>query len=222
MSVTVENKTREVGCPICNNESGPLIKKGAVQYLQCSNCRTVFSGPVDNDNMVGGEYEFERNTKENHLRVARIGEMLKGDKESIKILDFGCGNGLLINDILEKGYQCDGYDAYSEKYMRLPPKNTYHLCVMVELIEHTSKPFRELDVVHRSLVDGGLVMIETGFVDVAKEEGIPIEEYFYIAPQSGHSTIFSHHGLDVLMALKGFKPLRHFNRHVRQYQKFTK
>lgn len=209
-------------CPICNNEGHFLLNKLGVEYRQCINCKTVFCGILDNENMVGGEFEVERNTKENHERIARIDEMTNGFKENIRVLDFGCGHGMFVKDLREYGYCCDGYDAYNEDYHKLPEKESYEICVMTETIEHLSHPFLELDVIHRSLINGGLVMIETGFVEVSERDKFPIEDYFYIAPQSGHSTIFSHHSLDLLMALKGFKPQRHFNLHVRQYSKVNK
>ena len=62
-------------------------------------------------------------------------------------------------------------------------------------------------------------MVETSFVDIAAQEGIELEDFFYIEPSVGHSTIFSHHGLDLLMATKGLPPLQHFNRNVRLFYK---
>jgi hypothetical protein len=61
--------------------------------------------------------------------------------------------------------------------------------------------------------------VETSFFDVAADENIPLEDFFYIAPKNGHSTIFSHFGLDVLMRKKGFKVVPAINRNVRIFQK---
>lgn len=208
-------------CPICSNQAAPRLTKGYIQYYQCVNCKTLFSDPLDNSNMIGGEYEEERNSNQNHLRIERVNDFVKMfKKEDVNILDFGCGHGMLIADLKKDGYiNVDGYDAYSEEYSALPEKNKYHVITAVEVIEHTSAPFVEIDVMNRSLVPGGVVMIETSFVDIAQQEDIELEDFFYIAPQNGHSTIFSHHGLDLLMCLKGFIPCAHPNRNVRLYQK---
>lgn len=208
-------------CYICNNEARHRLNRGGVDYWQCTNCQTLFSGPIENDNMVGGEHEEGRNKEQNHLRIARINEMTIGSKkEDVFVLDFGCGHGYFIEDLKKAGYpNVDGYDAYNPEFARLPQKNKYHIIVATELIEHTSKPYIEVDVMFRSLKPGGCVMIETSFVDIATQEKIELEDFFYIAPQNGHSTIFSHHGMDLLMALKGFLPRQHFNRHVRLFQK---
>lgn len=208
-------------CPICSNQAIQRLNRGYVSYFQCANCKTLFSDPLENANMIGGEHEEGRNKEQNHLRIERINNMVKGsNKEDVQILDFGCGHGMLIADLKANGYpNVYGYDAYSDEFNVLPEKEKYHIITAVELIEHTSHPFIEIDVMYRSLVPGGAVMFETSFVDVAQQEGIDLEDFFYIAPQNGHSTIFSHHGLDLLMVLKGFIPCCHINRHVRVYQK---
>lgn len=208
-------------CIICDNQSFPKFVKLGVQYWLCDNCETLFSGELDNSNKVGGEYEVERNEQQNHLRIARIDEMIYGsNKEDVHILDFGCGNGMLIEDLKKAGYvHVDGYDAYNPKYDTPPQREKYHIVTMIECIEHLSEPFSEIDVICRALKSGGCAMIESSFTDVAKQDNIPLEEFFYVAPQSGHSTIFSHHGIDVIFSMKGFRPRQHFDRNVRFFQK---
>lgn len=213
----------ETMCPICNNHAHFRIKRGHTDYFQCTSCRTLFSGPLDNSDMVGGGNEIPRNQEQNGLRIDRIDGMTKAMKKGdVRILDFGCGHFMLGNDLIAAGYQCDGYDAYSEEYSRLPEKNKYHIITAIEVIEHTSRPFVELDVIYRSLLPNGILMIETSFTNIAEMDGIKYEDFFYINPEVGHSTIFSHHGLDVLCCLKGFTPISHWNRHVRGFQKISK
>lgn len=210
----------DIKCPCCNNKSLPRLKKGITQYFQCVNCKTLFCDALDQDDKVGGQYEQERNEKENNLRIERVKLITKEiPKDLVRVLDFGCGNGLLVNDLMNEGYNCIGFDPYNEKYRKLPEKEAYHIICAVEVFEHLSFPFREIDLIYRSLVDTGCVIIETGFVDICDYENISLEEYFYVAPQDGHSTIFSHHGLDVLMATRGFTPRENFNKHVRLFQK---
>lgn len=211
-------------CVVCNNDALFRLKKGATNYFQCVSCGTLFSDPIDQDGMVGGEYEVGRNTEQNYLRIARVEKMTEGlRRDDVNILDFGCGHGLFVEDLKRAGFKNTvGYDAFHDEFMTLPKTNQFHVVIMTEVVEHTSFPFIELQWINKALVPGGCVMIETSFVDVAEQEKIPLEDFFYIAPQNGHSTIFSHHGLDLLMSFKGFVPRKHFNRHVRLYQKITK
>lgn len=206
-------------CPICSNAAPFRLKKENTDYSQCESCRTLFSDPLSQDGLVGGQHE-EGRALQNHIRLDRIKTMTEGmKKEDIRILDFGCGHGLLVNYLKEQGYNVTGYDAYNEEYSRLPEKNKYHLCLCIEVIEHTSTPFIELDVMNRSLVEGGLCYLETGFVDIADQDKIELDEYLYVSPQAGHATVFSHHSLDYLMLLKGFRSKRHFDRNCRLYVK---
>jgi 2-polyprenyl-3-methyl-5-hydroxy-6-metoxy-1,4-benzoquinol methylase len=159
--------------------------------------------------MVGGGCEQVRNEMQNHLRLDRVFRL----KDNANVLDFGCGNGLLIRDMKAVGIKCTGYDKFNPKFKKLPKKETFDIVIMVEVIEHLNEPFAELDLIYKSLVKGGVVMIETSFSD-----WLTLEDS-YIEPSVGHSTIFSHRGLTELMASKGFTEGGHFDRNVRIYKK---
>jgi len=206
-------------CPLCRNIAPLRLTKLNTDYFQCVACRTLFSDPLDNEDKIGGVAEVERNQKENHERIDRVKRALRGVVEGPRILDFGCGHGLLVKDLQEVGYKADGYDCFNPEFNQLPKHNLYEVVTAIEVVEHTSQPYHEFDVIMRALKPGGMVIIETSFVDVAEKEGIALEDFPYVSPEAGHSTIFSHHGLDVLMCLKGFLPSAHWNRHVRSYMK---
>lgn len=211
-------------CPICYNGSSLRLTKGATEYYECSNCHSLYGGIIDQDGLVGGEFEFERNNTQNHLRIERINKMTGNiPKEEIKILDVGCGSGMLIDDLKKAGYiNVDGFDAYSEKYHRLPVKNNYHIVTAIEVVEHFAFPYLEFNVIYNSLLENGRLMVETGIIDAAIEDGHTIDNWFYVNPAAGHSTIFSLHGLDVLLSTHGFAPRQRFSNYVSHYQKMPR
>jgi hypothetical protein len=191
------------------NKHKSLGLKNGTEYFQDDN-GIIFCEPLNQDQMVGGGFEKERNETQNHLRIARINQIKKFEA---KVLDFGCGNGILVNDLVHCLIFASGYDKFNPKFNKLPKKDAYNIVTMIEVIEHLNEPFSELDLIYKSLVKGGTLMIETSFSD-----WLTLEDS-YIEPSVGHSTIFSHRGLTELMASKGFTEGEHFDRNVRIYHK---
>lgn len=204
-----------IHCPACNESSKERLVKKETKYFQCEYCDTLFSGALPNDNMVGGGFEVERNTQQNQGRLERFNCMVG---KQAKILDYGAGHGMLKDFLVQNNINAFAYDKYNSDYNFIA-EHDFDLVSMVEVIEHLSYPFPELDQINLLLKPNGILYIETSFVDVAWEEKIELEDFFYIEPSVGHSTIFSHYGLDILMIKKGFLPLNHINRNVRLYKK---
>lgn len=170
---------------------------------------TLYCGPLDQSGMVGGTNEALRNSQHNPTRLQRILDL----NPYPKVLDYGCGSGIMVNFLKSKGVNAHGFDKFNPEYDSTVPRNFYDIVTMVEVIEHTHEPYEELDEVFSCLVPGGAVMIETSFTDfLTDDDG-------YINPAIGHSTIFSHKGLDRLMESKGFIAGVPLNRNVRLYFK---
>lgn len=191
-----------------NSTATPLFTKNGFDYHQLFN-GIVYCKPLPQDDKVGGTGEMGRNSVHNPGRMERIKQI----NPSAKVLDYGCGSGLLVNFLKVRGMEAIGYDKYSTQFNQDIPNNTFDIVTMIEIIEHTSFPFIELDEVYKSLKDGGAVIIETSFTDWMDSDDP------YINPLIGHCTIFSHRGLDEVMVSKGFKVGEHINRNVRLYYK---
>jgi len=190
-----------------NKDKQLRVKDGSMYYQD--NNGIIFCDFLDQSNMVGGGHEEGRNTLENPTRLQRI----KALSKQPNVLDFGCGNGLLVEYLKQNGIEATGYDKFNDKFNSEPLENHYNIVTLIEVIEHTYTPFNEIDLIYKSLVSGGFVMIETSFTD-----WLTIEDN-YINPAAGHHCVFSHAGLTELMTSKGFKEGNHMNRNVRIYQK---
>jgi SAM-dependent methyltransferase len=205
-----------MNCIVCGNESPLLFVKGGYDYFQCHYCKTIFTpGGIDQKDMVGGEHEVGRNEIENALRIDRITSLVG---KYGRILDYGCGHGMLVEDCKAFGLDAVGYDKFNPDFDNMP-EGQFNIVSLIECVEHLAAPFEELDVIYDKLLPYGILFVETSFWDVAVDEDIPMDTFFYIAPKNGHSTIFSHFGLDVLMRQKGFKVVPAINRNVRIFQK---
>lgn len=94
--------------------------------------------------------------------------LIKSFPRNSKILDAGCGEGVLVSELREKGYQVWGLDFnYGAKYIipgdliKIPFKNSmFDLVLMVDVIEHL--PFQNqktaIEEVHRVLKDKGTLI----------------------------------------------------------------
>lgn len=206
-------------CACCGNAAEKRLTKEAVDYYQCVNCGTLLSKPLPNDNMVGGTNEEERNDSHNDERFFRLYNLLENKTilES-NILDFGCGNAYFVGYLAVRGFRIWGYDKYSEAHNDLPTEKM-DMVTMIEVIEHLSHPFEELDQIYSLLNENGFLYIETSFTDIAVEDGVELEDFIYVNPTIGHSTIFSHKGLEMLLKRKGFKLFNKINRNTFVFQK---
>lgn len=187
------------------------IKRMGVTYTQLSN-GTLMCIPLDQSGMVGGSGEEVRNQEHNPTRLQRIKEF----HPNPKVLDFGCGSGLFMDYLQMNGVVAVGYDKYGMARGTNAefPDDMFDVVTMIEVIEHLSAPYDELEAILACLKPGGILMVETSFTDWMDLETDP-----YINPALGHSTIFSWQGLDDLMIQKGFVIGNHINRNVRVYKK---
>jgi 2-polyprenyl-3-methyl-5-hydroxy-6-metoxy-1,4-benzoquinol methylase len=72
-----------------------------------------------------------------------------------KILDYGCGHGLLVKDCKSVGLDVVGYDMFNQDFDKMP-EGQFNLISLVEVIEHFAYPFIELDVIFEKLLPNGI------------------------------------------------------------------
>jgi 2-polyprenyl-3-methyl-5-hydroxy-6-metoxy-1,4-benzoquinol methylase len=173
--------------------------KGRLYFIDGTS--SLYAGCLNQSNMVGGT----GNREEHHSsRADYIGNR--------SVLDYGCGRGDFVEYLKTKGIDADGYDPYSDTYRELPTRQ-YDVVTMIEVIEHTCAPYSEIDEIRNLLNPDGILFVETSFTDWVGPD------HPYLNPDIGHSTIFSHRGLDLLMKSKGFVIGDHVNQNIRIFKK---
>jgi hypothetical protein len=58
-------------------------------------------------------------------------------KKRDSILDYGCGNGALVNSLGEQGYSVDGYEPHSDEW-NTPLRKKYNVVLLTHVFEHIS------------------------------------------------------------------------------------
>lgn len=183
---------------------------------QCPACRTIRSlDPVDFA-AVYADYPlkqrkldfFARRTLGNLLRRLRSAGLKKTDR----ILDYGCGNGVFVAYLREKGYaDVSGFDPYEARYAAEPPADATFDCVIVnDVIEHCDDPREILRKCGVLLRDGGLLYVGTS--DAAGVAMDRLEPHLMRLHLPFHRTIMLEEKLHDLVLETGFLRARSWRR----------
>src|SRR5262249_14861453 len=143
---------------------------------QCPRCRTIHAvDHVDFQDIYAG-YPLNSRPLDLFAR-GTLGNVLSrlrrhGIKKSDSILDYGCGNGLLVRFLKARGYaHVDGYDPYVQEFAAQPVAGAYEWVVANDVIEHCPDPSVLLRDCLRLLRPGGLL-----YVGMPTPEGVDMAD----------------------------------------------
>jgi SAM-dependent methyltransferase len=180
--------------------------KGAFEYLECASCGCLQIEETPKDlGKYYPPYYYSYNEEIPILKRlpffkrlfsrTRMKRKYKGDRVLFrylkeintdvndKILDVGCGNGLLIAQLFNQGFKnVEGVDTFLPKEInydfgvkvhkkevaQLPP-NTYDLVMMHHVLEHVPEQIKTLQDIHSILKDKGCLMIRIPVINEAWE-----------------------------------------------------
>jgi SAM-dependent methyltransferase len=140
------------------------------------------------------------------------------DRESLtamKILDFGGGVGGFVRylndrgldaELHDEGYGLEFAEAHGVKVRRSLDDvvELYDVVVAVEVLEHIKDPDAALEVIHRVLKPGGLLLFTTG--NLARHRG-DIATWFYARHPEVHISFFTPVSFRRLCDRHGLRPL---------------
>ena len=175
-------------CRLCCTSSQKInTDKLEEDYYHCPNCDLIF---MDNKDIIPTESEKERyeehdNNHENEGYVNMFKDFIDraldpyfGFSKEAKVLDFGCGPGPVLADLIEeKGCRVDRYDPYffpNESYKN----KKYDLITSTEVFEHFFKPAKEIESLLSILKKDGILAIMTHF-HKKKEKDFKFEDWWY-------------------------------------------
>ena len=128
-----------------------------------------------------------------------------------RILDYGCGSGVFVKYLKEKGYtQAVGYDAYAEAY-RDPAvlKKRYDCVVSQDVIEHVADPLALLRSFDALVEPSGLISI--GTPDAAAIDLGDADDFIHTLHLPYHRHIFSSAALRRAAEDIGWKEVEYYS-----------
>lgn len=185
---------QEVNCPICKGNNYEVVyqdlplERTTVKLVKCINCSSVYINPrLTHDKLMfqysDAEYldNYYVNLVKPKLRRSRMvcslyGSLIQKKKKNGRILDFGCGAGLLSSNLITNGFEVTSFDIgetnkkYAKEFSNIsvqdvldPAKyqNYFDVVAMVEVIEHLENPVETLAFVKSLLKDDGIIFITT-------------------------------------------------------------
>ena len=218
----------EFSCCICGHSSskagpGELGRargntkrfRGTVYRLwKCPSCRSIHSlDPVDFAEIYS-DYPLNERRLDVFARgtLANLLARLKraGLRPSDRILDYGCGNGVLLQFLKERRFDnVAGYDPYVPKFSELP-SGLFDCVVANDLIEHVPDPRATLRECAEKVAPGGLLYVGTADSEPVVMDDL--EPQLMRLHQPFHRVILTADGLAGLARETGFELLRSYRR----------
>ncbi|MBN1942392.1 MAG: class I SAM-dependent methyltransferase [Phycisphaerae bacterium] len=161
---------------------------------RCASCGSIHAGREVDLTEYYRYYPYFQQELDAVLRWAyrRLTRRLRrvGLDRHHRVLDYGCGSGLLVTYLREKGYNAVGYDPYNENHGdETALEQKYDLLIAQDVVEHSEDPLGVLQTLNSLCVPGGFIAIGT-----PNAAGIDLrraEKYVHPLHQPYHRHIFS-------------------------------
>ena len=181
-----------MSCPLCKNKKNSVFLKISSKYkiLECKKCTLKFPNVDFVSNKKYSDIVYDKYSHLNHRRniirtsnyrlkmmQERYNYCIKNNfknPKSIKVIDYGCGNGLFIDFLKKKGVSGVGIEVDEASTQKLINKKikffknlesvapkSYDLCVMFDVLEHLTDPIKDLIKIRDKLKKSGKIIIYT-------------------------------------------------------------
>jgi 2-polyprenyl-3-methyl-5-hydroxy-6-metoxy-1,4-benzoquinol methylase len=201
-------------CPICNlNNTRKYINVGNSQIMFCKQCKNAWTFPPPNEieyteRDFHGQFQYEtiedlpqQWKRASHMQINLLEKYLKREA---RILEIGCGQGIMLSELKRRGYDIFGIEPSiagsqiaKSKGLNVVPgyfpsdKNigTFDAVILIQVLEHISKPFDFLNQIAQIVPNGFVLFVQTnwrGLVPRVKKEKwyawVPEEHFWHFSP----------------------------------------
>jgi 2-polyprenyl-3-methyl-5-hydroxy-6-metoxy-1,4-benzoquinol methylase len=199
---------------------------GQYRLLRCSNCRFVYVNAADKE-IQRVNLHYDERAKVHYRKVQssidsewfdRISARLTQGRHGLKVLDIGCGNGMLLRQFQKRGCVCFGSDpspwarAYAEQYgyVLLPCIEDadvgpafFDVVTSTSTLEHIARPLEHVERIMEVLKPGGVA-----YFTVPNYGSLPIRLHLVkgrLVSPPGHCNYFTRQTLRNLFRQEGLK-----------------
>jgi 2-polyprenyl-3-methyl-5-hydroxy-6-metoxy-1,4-benzoquinol methylase len=178
-----------------------------VYYRRCPQCAFTFTTAFDswdqetfrtqiyNDEYIVVDPDFAELRPAGNAHL--IAHSFPGARASIRILDYGGGNGLLASRLRDAGFSATTYDPFSSFHDL--PDDKFDLVTCFEVLEHAPTPQEAVAAIVSLIKQPGGLLFST-LVQPKEFPAIGLN-WWYAGPRNGHVSLYSTHSLALL-----FKP----------------
>jgi hypothetical protein len=173
-----------------------------VHYRRCTGCGFLFTECFDdwtqaefkqhiyNDDYVKVDPDYARNRP--GVNASNIARQFYPERERIRILDYGGGNGRVAELLRSTGFaHVETYDPFTPQFCQRP-QSKFDLITSYETFEHLPDPAPVFQEIADMLAPGGTVQFSTLLLPWSYDIS-----WWYIGPRNGHVSIFSERALDI-------------------------
>jgi 2-polyprenyl-3-methyl-5-hydroxy-6-metoxy-1,4-benzoquinol methylase len=221
----MQNATMK-SCPICKGSGEKQRQVGKYWLLKCRVCNFVYANATDKE-IEQVNFQYDQRAKCHYREVQsaidllwfdRISARLMQGRESLRVLDIGCGNGVLLRQFQKRGCTCFGSDPspwaheYAEQYgyTLLPciedagiDAEFFDIVTSTSTLEHVARPLAHVKHIIRVLKHGGIA-----YFTVPNYGSLPIRLHIVkgrLVTPPGHCNYFTRHTLKNLFMQEDLK-----------------
>ena len=213
-------------CPICNELADKKRHVGKYCLLKCRACNFVYADATDQE-IEQANFHYDESAKSHYGEVQsgidllwfdRISARLTRGRKRLKVLDIGCGNGVLLRQFQKRDCVCFGSDpspwareaAQQYGYTLFPriedadiAPEFFDIVTSTSTLEHIARPLEHLNRIMTVVKPGGTV-----YLTVPNYGSLPIRLRILkgrLVSPPGHCSYFTVQTLKSLFMQKGLK-----------------
>lgn len=213
-------------CPTCQSRRVVVLdvikKQETVTLISgCKFCGLVFVNPPPTPEETAAYYRpggaWEKKLRD---RLVRIKAPSPTDHRTVtlyteadrlyamgkrRVLDFGCGAGVNLDSLKQRGWQTTGIDPAQQTNRhrmldQIPDKPEFDFVIMKHVLEHLIDPLSTLRQARQCLTNDGRIYVGTPTLDGLREHG---QKTYCINPRQ-HITAYTRRSLRNLLGMAGF------------------